>query len=83
LFIQEGMGGNGSEHEIKARACLLPLDERRRRRPALMRYRTLSIGVGEGEGLNLSDYGHCNFASRKHAEIYFDQYAQVGNSLAR
>ena len=41
----------------------------------MMSYRTITVGVGAGAGLDLSQYGHCNYLSVKHATIYYDQLA--------
>ncbi len=42
-----------------------------------MRYRTADVGVGSSNQVDLSLYGHCNFASARHATVYFDQLSQV------
>ena len=57
--------------EVQARASLTPLHSRKS--PVLMRYRTLTIGAGAGAGLDLSQYGHCNYLSSKHATIFYDE----------
>lgn len=38
-----------------------------------MCFRSLSIGVGASNDLDLSNYGHCNFVSAKHASIFYDE----------
>merc|ERR1719322_775927 len=55
---------------VQARASLTPLHSRKS--PVLMKYRTLNIGAGagSGSGLDLSQYGHCNYLSNKHATIF-------------
>jgi len=56
---------------VQARASLTPLHSRKS--PVLMKYRTLNIGAGAGSGLDLSQYGHCNYLSNKHATIFYDE----------
>ena len=65
------------ESSVQARAALIPINGSKV--PCLMSYRTLNIGIGSDMELDLSAYGHCNYASSKHASLYFDQYAQVRN----
>ncbi|KAL0973323.1 hypothetical protein UPYG_G00201940 [Umbra pygmaea] len=38
-----------------------------------MSYRTLYIGAGADMDVCLTDYGHCNYVSGKHACIFFDE----------
>ncbi|KAG8227866.1 hypothetical protein J437_LFUL008659, partial [Ladona fulva] len=38
-----------------------------------MPYRTLTIGTGADMDVCLSNYGHCNFISAKHASIFYDE----------
>lgn len=63
--------GSDGGREVRVRASLTPLHSRRA--PVHMRYRSLSIGLGSGSGLNLSQFGHCNFVSPKHATIFYDE----------
>ncbi len=42
-----------------------------------MRHRTVDIGVGGANQLDLSAFGPCNYASARHATLFFDQYSQV------
>ena len=75
-------------NEVRVRATLVPLQFgrgiRSRRKPFSMRYRTLNIGFGSAANqLDLSEFGHCNFVSSKHAAIYFDQHSQVSLHQAK
>jgi len=56
---------------VQSRASLTPLHSRKS--PILMKYRTLKIGSDSSCGLNLSQYGHCNYISNKHASIFYDE----------
>ena len=68
-----GQESEDSGSTVRARASLTPLHSRRS--PVMMSYRTITVGVGAGAGLDLSQYGHCNYLSVKHATIYYDQLA--------
>ncbi|XP_033748220.1 PHD finger protein 12-like [Pecten maximus] len=65
LLTQQGAG------EIKARAVLCPLTGKGQ--PIPMSYRTLNIGTGADMDVCLSQFGHCNFISPKHAYIFYDE----------
>ena len=74
--LQSLLGHNNNtagdrESTVRARACLTPLHSRKT--PVAMRYRTLTIGTGANTGLDLSQYGHCNNVSSKHASIFYDE----------
>jgi len=56
---------------VHSRASLTPLHSRKS--PILMSYRTLNVGSDSSCGLNLSQYGHCNYISNKHASIFYDE----------
>lgn len=65
------------ESDVQARAALTLIDSTNA--PILMKYRTINLGTG-GNGefeIDLQKFGHCNYVSRKHACIYFDQLSQV------
>lgn len=64
--------------EVKARAALVPLYMNSRAEKCLMRYRTLDIGLGGNNTLDLSSYSRkCDFVSKRHATIFFDQNARI------
>ncbi|ELT92679.1 hypothetical protein CAPTEDRAFT_228495 [Capitella teleta] len=56
---------------IRARAVLYPIAGKGK--PINMCYRTLNIGTGANMDVCLSDFGHCNFVSAKHATIFYDE----------
>ncbi|XP_064158082.1 PHD finger protein 12-like [Anguilla rostrata] len=57
--------------EVQARAVFYPLTGRGR--VVNMCYRTLYIGTGADMDVCLTNYGHCNFVSGKHACIFYDE----------
>ncbi|KAK3085048.1 hypothetical protein FSP39_023477, partial [Pinctada imbricata] len=57
--------------EVRARAVLCPLTSKGQ--PIPMSYRTLNIGTGADMDVCLSDFGHCNFTSPRHAFIFYDE----------
>lgn len=65
--------------EVKARAILCPISmqadgSKNIAGPSFhMRYRAMTIGLSATNDLVLSQYGHCNYVSAKHACIYFDE----------
>eukprot|EP00914_Ancora_sagittata_P001310 GHVO01003462.1.p1 GENE.GHVO01003462.1~~GHVO01003462.1.p1 ORF type:complete len:314 (-),score=31.47 GHVO01003462.1:5-832(-) len=56
---------------IRARAVLHPISGKSK--AINMCYRTLNIGTGANMDVCLSDFGHCNFVSAKHATIFYDE----------
>uniref|UniRef100_A0A3P8YL51 PHD finger protein 12 n=1 Tax=Esox lucius TaxID=8010 RepID=A0A3P8YL51_ESOLU len=56
---------------VQARATFYPLMGKGR--AVNMPYRTLYIGAGADMDVCLTDYGHCNYVSGKHACIFFDE----------
>ncbi|XP_072024779.1 LOW QUALITY PROTEIN: PHD finger protein 12-like [Amphiura filiformis] len=58
---------------VQARAMFCPLTSRGHGNPVPMCYRTLQIGSGHGNDVCLSNYGHCNYVSPKHACIFYDE----------
>ncbi|XP_022096295.1 PHD finger protein 12-like isoform X2 [Acanthaster planci] len=60
-------------HQIKARALFCPLTGRGQSSPVPMCYRTLHIGTGSDMDVCLSNFGHCNYISPKHACIFYDE----------
>ncbi|XP_013380384.1 PHD finger protein 12 isoform X2 [Lingula anatina] len=57
--------------DVQARALLCPLTGKGQ--PAPMPYRTLTVGTGADMDVGLSQYGHCNFISPRHASIFYDE----------
>ncbi|XP_038062063.1 PHD finger protein 12-like [Patiria miniata] len=60
-------------NHIKARAVFCPLTGRGQASPVPMCYRTLHIGTGSDMDVCLSNFGHCNYVSPKHACIFYDE----------
>ncbi|XP_033628339.1 PHD finger protein 12-like isoform X1 [Asterias rubens] len=60
-------------NQIKARALFCPLTGRGSGSPVPMCYRSLHIGTGSDMDVCLSNFGHCNFVSPKHACIFYDE----------
>lgn len=60
-----------SQKKVQARAVFYPLIGKG---PAVnMCYRTLYIGTGADMDVCLTNYGHCNYVSGKHACIFYDE----------
>ncbi|XP_055022731.1 PHD finger protein 12 isoform X2 [Boleophthalmus pectinirostris] len=60
-----------SQKTVQARAVFYPLTGKG---PAVsMCYRTLYIGTGADMDVCLTNYGHCNYVSGKHACIFYDE----------
>lgn len=60
-----------SQKKVQARAVFYPLTGKG---PAVnMCYRTLYIGTGADMDVCLTNYGHCNYVSGKHACIFYDE----------
>ncbi|KAL8571389.1 hypothetical protein ACOMHN_046564 [Nucella lapillus] len=59
------------DSEVRARAVLCSLTGKGQ--AVSMPYRTLSLGTGADMDVLLSQFGHCNFISSKHAVIFFDE----------
>ncbi|KAJ8256967.1 hypothetical protein COCON_G00191190 [Conger conger] len=57
--------------EVQARAVFYPLTGRGG--AVNMCYRTLYIGTGADMDVCLTNYGHCNYVSGKHACIFYDE----------
>ncbi|KAM4796811.1 PHD finger protein 12 [Rhinophrynus dorsalis] len=58
--------------DVQARAVFYPL-MMGVGAPVNMCYRTLYIGTGADMDVCLTDYGHCNYVSGKHACIFYDE----------
>nr|XP_060612661.1 PHD finger protein 12 [Anolis sagrei ordinatus] len=61
----------GQEKEVQARAVFYPLLGMGS--AVNMCYRTLYIGAGADMDVCLTNYGHCNYVSGKHACIFYDE----------
>lgn len=61
--------------EVRARALFCPLSGRGQ--PVQMPYRVLHIGTGADMDVCLTNYGHCNFVSPKHACIFYDEMSRM------
>ncbi|KAI7800577.1 PHD finger protein 12 [Triplophysa rosa] len=59
------------KREVQARAVLCPLTGKGV--AVNMCYRTLYIGTGAEMDVCLTNYGHCNYVSGKHACIFYDE----------
>ncbi|CAF90895.1 unnamed protein product [Tetraodon nigroviridis] len=59
------------QRKVQARAVFYPLTGRGQ--AVDMCYRTLYIGSGADMDVCLSNYGHCNYISGKHACIFYDE----------
>uniref|UniRef100_UPI00398F6CC9 PHD finger protein 12 isoform X2 n=1 Tax=Pristiophorus japonicus TaxID=55135 RepID=UPI00398F6CC9 len=57
--------------EVQARAVFYPLTGKGQ--AVSMCYRTLYIGTGADMDVCLTNYGHCNYVSGKHACIFYDE----------
>ncbi|CAI5794668.1 finger 12 isoform X1 [Podarcis lilfordi] len=71
---QPSPGGNhaeGQRKEVQARAVFYPLLGMGS--AVNMCYRTLYIGTGADMDVCLTNYGHCNYVSGKHACIFYDE----------
>ncbi|XP_077995595.1 PHD finger protein 12-like [Glandiceps talaboti] len=62
------------QNQLRARAVLCPLTGKGGAVP--MCYRTLHIGTGSDMDACLTNFGHCNFVSAKHACIFYDETTQ-------
>lgn len=60
--------------EVRARAVVCPVAGRGPSVP--MPYRTLTIGSGADMDVCLTNFGHCNFVSSKHACIFYDEMSK-------
>uniref|UniRef100_A0A3P9AVM1 PHD finger protein 12 n=1 Tax=Maylandia zebra TaxID=106582 RepID=A0A3P9AVM1_9CICH len=60
-----------SQKKVQARAVFYPLTGRGA--AVSMCYRTLHIGSGADMDVCLTNYGHCNYVSGKHACIFYDE----------
>ncbi|XP_063306048.1 PHD finger protein 12 [Pelobates fuscus] len=60
------------KREVQARAVFYPL-MMGAGAPVNMCYRTLYIGTGADMDVCLTNYGHCNYVSGKHACIFYDE----------
>lgn len=60
-----------SQKKVQARAVFYPLAGRGE--TVSMCYRTLYIGSGADMDVCLTNYGHCNYISGKHACIFYDE----------
>ena len=56
--------------DVQARALLCPLTGKGQ--PLPMPYRTMNVGLGADMDVCLTQFGHCNFVSAKHACIFYD-----------
>ncbi|KAJ8403914.1 hypothetical protein AAFF_G00347820 [Aldrovandia affinis] len=61
----------GRKSEVQARAVFYPLTGKGG--AVNMCYRTLYIGTGADMDVCLTNYGHCNYVSGKHACIFYDE----------
>ncbi|XP_070571752.1 PHD finger protein 12-like [Ptychodera flava] len=59
------------QNQLRARAVLCPLTGKGA--PVAMCYRALHIGTGSDMDVCLTNFGHCNFVSAKHACIFYDE----------
>lgn len=59
------------DSEVRARAVLCSLTGKGQ--AVSMPYRTLSLGTGADMDVQLTQFGHCNFISSKHAVIFYDE----------
>uniref|UniRef100_A0A8C7WWM9 PHD finger protein 12 n=1 Tax=Oryzias sinensis TaxID=183150 RepID=A0A8C7WWM9_9TELE len=62
---------SSGQKKVQARAVFYPLIGKGQ--AVSMCYRTLYIGSGADMDVCLSNYGHCNFVSGKHACIFYDE----------
>ncbi|XP_039478188.1 PHD finger protein 12-like isoform X2 [Oreochromis aureus] len=62
-----------SQKKVQARAVFYPLTGKGA--AVSMCYRTLHIGSGADMDVCLTNYGHCNYISGKHACIFYDEVA--------
>lgn len=69
--VLNGLLNQAGSTEVKARAVLCPLTSKGQ--PISMCYRTLNIGTGADMDVCLTQFGHCNFISPKHAYIFYDE----------
>uniref|UniRef100_A0A8C5N306 PHD finger protein 12 n=1 Tax=Leptobrachium leishanense TaxID=445787 RepID=A0A8C5N306_9ANUR len=63
---------DAQRNEVQARAVFYPL-MMGFGSPVNMCYRTLYIGTGADMDVCLTNYGHCNYVSGKHACIFYDE----------
>ncbi|XP_042298403.1 LOW QUALITY PROTEIN: PHD finger protein 12 [Sceloporus undulatus] len=66
-----GLPSEGQGKEVQARAVFYPLLGMGS--AVNMCYRTLYIGTGADMDVCLTNYGHCNYVSGKHACIFYDE----------
>ncbi|XP_054857603.1 PHD finger protein 12 isoform X1 [Eublepharis macularius] len=66
-----GSQAEGQRKEVQARAVFYPLLGMGS--AVNMCYRTLYIGTGADMDVCLTNYGHCNYVSGKHACIFYDE----------
>ncbi|CAC5379873.1 PHD finger protein 12 [Mytilus coruscus] len=69
--VLNGLFSQSDNPDVQARAVLCPLTSKGQ--PIPMSYRTLNIGTGADMDVCLSQYGHCNFISPKHAMVFYDE----------
>lgn len=69
--VLNGLFSQSENPDVQARAVLCPLTSKGQ--PIPMSYRTLNIGTGADMDVSLSQYGHCNFISPKHAMVFYDE----------
>ncbi|XP_048745110.2 PHD finger protein 12-like [Ostrea edulis] len=69
--VLNGLLNQAGSTEVKARAVLCPLTSKGQ--PISMCYRTLNIGTGADMDVCLTQFGHCNYISPKHAYIFYDE----------
>uniref|UniRef100_A0A8D2Q7N6 PHD finger protein 12 n=1 Tax=Varanus komodoensis TaxID=61221 RepID=A0A8D2Q7N6_VARKO len=69
--LPRGAGGPGPRKQVQARAVFYPLLGLGS--AVNMCYRTLYIGTGADMDVCLTNYGHCNYVSGKHACIFYDE----------
>ncbi|XP_061166632.1 PHD finger protein 12-like [Saccostrea echinata] len=69
--VLNGLLNQAGSTEVKARAVLCPLTSKGQ--PISMCYRTLNIGTGADMDVCLTQFGHCNYISPKHAYVFYDE----------
>lgn len=69
--VLNGLFSQSENPDVQARAVLCPLTSKGQ--PIPMSYRTLNIGTGADMDVCLSQYGHCNYISPKHAMVFYDE----------
>ncbi|XP_076842597.1 PHD finger protein 12 [Brachyhypopomus gauderio] len=70
-FVRQSRRTEAQNKDIQARATFYPLSGKGA--AVSMSYRSLYIGTGADMDVCLTNYGHCNYVSGKHACIFYDE----------